>query len=716
MQDFLDAKVAAYPGLAEKVDIGDSWCKTHPGQCVWPNNWNGFDLWVLRITNRGIPGPKPVFWYDAGIHSREIATPEIAMRYIDWLLNGYADDPEARWLVDWNEIWVMPMLNPDGHHIVEAGGNNPYLHRKNADRDDGCATTAFGTDLNRNFPFMWGCCGGSSGSACSETYRGPGAGSEEETQAMTARVMALIPDQRGPNQSDPAPITTTGTLINMHSNAELNLYPWGFTSTPAPNRDEMRNIGRHMGATNAYPAGNNYFACQNPEPNCLYIVDGDEKNWGYGELGIPSYSLEVGGSGFFPTYTYTHSTLWPQNQGALIYHAKIARMPYLLTRGPDAHTVAANPMTVTQGSPVQLTGVINYNWTAPGGGNTYLQNVAAAEYYIDIPPWAGGAAVPMTAVDGNFDSPTEAVEAAISTGSIPVGPHIIFVRGRGVNDYQGYQSWGPITAAWLTITTPGGATPTPEPPTPTPVPPTETPDPATGTPAPATATPVAPTGTPGGATPTATPCAITFTDVDQNNPFYGFIRCLACRQIVSGYADGTFRWGNAVTRGQLSKIIAGAADLQNAIPSTQQTFSDVPNSNAFWLFIERLAETGAVAGYSCGGPGEPCDPQNRPYFRWGNIATRGQISRITAMAAGWNGPIPTTQQTFTDVDPGNPFWLWIEELATRNIISGYGCGGPGEPCDPQNRAYFRWGNNATRGQMSKIAAESFFPGCQTPAR
>ena len=123
---------------------------------------------------------------------------------------------------------------------------------------------------------------------------------------------------------------------------------------------------------------------------------------------------------------------------------------------------------------------------------------------------------------------------------------------------------------------------------------------------------------------------------------------------------------------------------------------------------------GAIGGYQCGAPGDPCAPQNRPYFRWQNSATRGQISKITAVTAGWNGPIPTTQQTFTDVPPSNPFWVWIEELASRQIISGYNCGGPGEPCDPQNRPYFRWGANATRGQMSKIAAQTFFPNCQTP--
>jgi hypothetical protein len=60
--------------------------------------------------------------------------------------------------------------------------------------------------------------------------------------------------------------------------------------------------------------------------------------------------------------------------------------------------------------------------------------------------------------------------------------------------------------------------------------------------------------------------------------------------------------------------------------------------------------------------------------------------------------------------------VWIEELGGRGIISGYTCGGPGEPCDPAGRPYFRWGANATRGQMSKIAAQTFAPNCNTPQR
>jgi Zinc carboxypeptidase len=69
---FLDQKVAQFPDLVEKIDIGDSWCKSNPGSCVLPSPWNGYDLFVLHITNRNIPGPKPVFWADGDIHAREM--------------------------------------------------------------------------------------------------------------------------------------------------------------------------------------------------------------------------------------------------------------------------------------------------------------------------------------------------------------------------------------------------------------------------------------------------------------------------------------------------------------------------------------------------------------------------------------------------------------------------------------------------------------------
>ena len=97
-------------------------------------------------------------------------------------------------------------------------------------------------------------------------------------------------------------------------------------------------------------------------------------------------------------------------------------------------------------------------------------------------------------------------------------------------------------------------------------------------------------------TPTATVCAITFADVPVGSTFYHYIRCLACQGIISGYPCGGpgepcpgpyFRPGNNVTRGQTAKIVANAAGFSETIPSTQQTFEDVPPGSTFWLWVER---------------------------------------------------------------------------------------------------------------------------------
>ena len=297
---FLDEKVAQFPNLVEKIDIGDSWCKANPGSCVLPSPWNGYDLFVLHITNRNIPGPKPVFWADGDIHAREIATPEVVMRMIDYLLNNYDTDADVHWLVDHHDIWLMPEVNPDGHHIVEAGGggNSPYYYRKNGDNigGGGCSwppdpCNHFGIDNNRNFPFKWGCCGGSSGFVCDQTYRGTSAGSEPEDMAIVNKIRTLVPDQRGPGDTDPAPITATGVYQNIHTVVPVNLFTWGWTSTQMPNYAETRNIAAHMAAPNA--GGNGYPYGSIIEE--LYPVDGGSIDWAYGELGMAAFSTELSG-------------------------------------------------------------------------------------------------------------------------------------------------------------------------------------------------------------------------------------------------------------------------------------------------------------------------------------------------------------------------------------------------------------------------------------
>jgi hypothetical protein len=135
------------------------------------------------------------------------------------------------------------------------------------------------------------------------------------------------------------------------------------------------------------------------------------------------------------------------------------------------------------------------------------------------------------------------------------------------------------------------------------------------------------------------------------------------------------------------------------------------------MWINQLSREGVMGGYPCGGPGEECGEGDRPYFRPGANATRGQMSKIVSNAAGFDDPVGG--QSFEDLPPSDApssYYQYVERLFVRGIVSGYPCGGAGEECGDEDRPYFRPNANVTRGQAAKIAANTFFPDCQSPAR
>jgi hypothetical protein len=239
---------------------------------------------------------------------------------------------------------------------------------------------------------------------------------------------------------------------------------------------------------------------------------------------------------------------------------------------------------------------------------------------------------------------------------------------------------------------------------------------ATRTNTPSTIQTATPTETPG-----VQPCTLQYTDVPANSTFYPFIHCLACQGIISGYQCGGtaepcdqennpyFRPNVNVTRGQIAKIVSNSAGYDE--DPNPQIYEDVDPSSTFYQWINRLSRRGHIGGYPCGTvPEEPCNsPDDRPYFRPFNNATRGQLAKIVSNAAGFSDTPP--DQIFADVLPENGFYMWIQRLASRGIMGGYPCGGAGEPCDDQERPYFRPYNNVTRGQTSKIVSGAFFPNC-----
>ena len=438
--DSLNNLAASHADLARWVSVGESWIKTSQGGQA------GYELRVLILTNRAVPGPKPVLLVMGALHAREYVTAELAARFAEQLVSGYGVDADITWLLDQFEVHILPQANPDGRKLAEAG----YYQRKNMNPTGGeqCLNAPSmyfqsGVDLNRNGSFQWGG-GGSSGAACDQTYRGSQPASEPETQAIQAYLASIFPDQRGPDPGDAAGPQASGVYVSLHSYGGWVLFPWAWTSSAAaPDAAALASLGRKLGYFNGYQA------CQAGE--CLYHAAGAIDDWAYGELGVAAYTIELG-SFFFQDCQAFESTILPANQPALLYALKAARRPYQAPAGPDSLHVALGAPSVAAGRPVSLTASADdTRYAGPNAwGSEPTQTIAAARYSLGAPSWAPGSVTyPLLAVDGAFDEPAEALQGLIDTSALAPGRWLVFVESQ---DTHG--NWGPPTAAFLRVEAP----------------------------------------------------------------------------------------------------------------------------------------------------------------------------------------------------------------------------------------------------------------------
>jgi hypothetical protein len=355
----------------------------------------------------------------ANIHGRELITNEVAMVFVARLLEGYGLDADITWLLDHHVIEVIVSANPDGHVRNEPG--QPWAYwRKNTNPAYGCLSGQYGIDLNRNSSFLWD---GSLDNPCLLVYPGPSAASESETQAVQAFLRETFPDQRQDDLTTPAPEDAGGLFITLHSYGDLVLWPWGHTSAPAPNGAQLAMLGRRMAAFNGYLP---------QQASELYPTTGTTDDWTYGELGVASYTFEIGRS-FYPSCELYDSLIEP-NIVALLYAAKVARTPYITPFGPNVMDLMTSVYVddVTVGTAVTAT--VDAGW--PGG-----PSVVAAEAYVDVPPWAGGTPRPLIPIDGAFDEDREVVWA--DWPELLPAHSLVFVRGRDAGG-----AWGPFAAVF----------------------------------------------------------------------------------------------------------------------------------------------------------------------------------------------------------------------------------------------------------------------------
>jgi carboxypeptidase T len=262
-------------------------------------------------------------------------------------------------------------------------------------------------------------------------------------------VRGLWPDRRGPGKNDGAPSDTSGIHLDIHSYSELVLWPWGDTSSPAPNGSALQTLGRKFAFFNGY----------SPQQSVgLYPADGTSDGISYGELGVAAYTLELGTHFFQNCSTYTN-TIKPNNLPALIYAAKVVRTPYLTPSGPDVTSLSLSGSAATTGVPagtaVTVSGTASDARFNNSNGTESTQAINAVEYYIDQAPWESGATpAALLASDGNFNATTEAFSGGLITAGLSEGKHLVYVRGRDSSN-----TWGAVSATFLVINEDGGTPP-----------------------------------------------------------------------------------------------------------------------------------------------------------------------------------------------------------------------------------------------------------------
>ena len=260
----LDAAATAYPAIAERFTFGTS----HEGRAI-PG---------IKISdNVATDEDEPEVFVNGQIHARERITLEMALYLVDLLLSNYGTDQRVTDIVDSREIWIVPMVNPDGAEYDMSDG--VFRHwRKNRQPIPG--SSEIGVDLNRTFGFKWGCCGGGSNNPASDMYRGPEKWFAPETRAYRDFVNSRVV---GGTQQIRA-------ILSLHAAGRQVLWPYAYTKKDRPRTmkyDDWRafvKLGRELAALNGY---------RPMQGSDLYIVDGDQDDWAYRSNRIFAFTFEL---------------------------------------------------------------------------------------------------------------------------------------------------------------------------------------------------------------------------------------------------------------------------------------------------------------------------------------------------------------------------------------------------------------------------------------
>jgi carboxypeptidase T len=272
------------PNIVRLFNIG----QTHEGR----------DIYAIKISDNPVvnePMEKEIL-FNGSHHANELVGVEITLDLMDVFLTKYeSNDPAIKAIVDTNEIWLIPLMNPDGHVKVEQGLD----WRKNTSLYPGQDENNKGVDLNRNYGFRWNDCGITpleKTTRCKGmtdpiygSYSGPGPFSEEETQAIRDFV------------NDTSKVDGFSFSLSWHSSGGEILYPWHFSEL-VPYKNEYDKAWFDTGARVLQEAIAQARAARGEPAEGYdivhpyrYLTGGSSDDWLYAEKNIIAFSIEAYG-------------------------------------------------------------------------------------------------------------------------------------------------------------------------------------------------------------------------------------------------------------------------------------------------------------------------------------------------------------------------------------------------------------------------------------
>ena len=282
-------KTDAYYNYAKVETVLGDWAKKYSEICRLESigkSCENKDIWALKISDNPQKNEQePAVLLMGAHHSREWPSIEVPMAVAEKLLTNYSENPEIRRLVDTREIWIVPVVNPDG--VIYSMEKSKFWRKNRRKNSDG----TFGVDLNRNYGYQWGDVG-SSNSGYSDTYHGPHAFSEPESIAIKKLA------EREKFQAS----------ISYHTYSELILYPFGYAhNVNNPDSKIFVKLAEEMSKMNGYRPQN---SAQ------LYPAMGDLDDYLYGSEKVLSFTFELCKS-FIPPANQIPSFTAPNVEAAL---------------------------------------------------------------------------------------------------------------------------------------------------------------------------------------------------------------------------------------------------------------------------------------------------------------------------------------------------------------------------------------------------------------